>query len=227
MSAREIEQITDAAGFAAATQVSRETIERLTLYEALLRAWQPRINLVADATLAHIWHRHFSDSAQLLPLIPSRASTLIDLGSGAGFPGMVLAIMLADGHNRPQSPPAERLRVTLIESDRRKSAFLREVARQTGTSVEILSTRAENHETQAKAGVADVVTARAVAPLVQLLGLAAPYFGTATVGLFPKGRGVAVELEAAKSDWAFEASLVPSVSAVDASVVVVSHLRQR
>ncbi len=167
--------------FAAAFNVSRETLDRLATYEQLLRQWQTKINLVAASTLDAIWHRHFADSAQLLPLAP-QAQTWIDLGSGAGFPGLVVAMMLAEtvdagvpsplvgegqGGGVSQTfaavaPPTpnpspqgggESLRrtktprITLIESNARKCAFLREVVRQTGLSarvaVDILSTRIE------------------------------------------------------------------------------------
>ena len=122
--------------FAAAFNVSRETIARLETYEALLRQWQKAVNLVAPSTLDAIWHRHFADSAQLLPLAPG-ARTWVDLGSGAGFPGLVVAILLADRvtHPHPRPLPAEGegaaapTHVTLIESNARKCAFLREVVR--------------------------------------------------------------------------------------------------
>lgn len=212
-------KIADAAGFAASTKVSRETLERLNLYESVLREWQKRINLVAAATLRDVWQRHFLDSAQLMPLIPAGARRLVDLGSGAGFPGLVLAILLDE--TQPEA------RVTLIESDRRKGAFLREVARRAGAPVEILSMRIENAETQAKLGPVDVVTARALAPLPRLLGLAAPLFGSETVGLFLKGQSAAAEIVAARAIWSFEAELHPSRTAADASVVIVRRLQRR
>ena len=211
-------RVEDADSFAAATNVSRETIRRLNLYESALKLWQPRINLVASATLADLWHRHFHDSAQLLPLVPPEARSFADLGSGGGFPGLVLAILMAEG-------PARHF--VLVESDRRKCAFLREVARQCGVPVEILSTRIENSETQDKLGQVDVVTARALAPLERLLGLAAPLFGSETVGLFLKGQGAHAEVEAARAMWAFDAEFVPSVTASDANVVVVRRLARR
>ena len=126
--------ITTPEDFARAFGVSRETLERLETYEALLKQWQKTINLVAPSTLSDIWHRHFADSAQLLALAPPGAERWLDLGSGAGFPGLVLAILLAErGHGR----------VTLIESDTRKAAFLGEVARRVGVAVDILGTRIE------------------------------------------------------------------------------------
>lgn len=218
-------KVVDSASFAAATKVSRETLQRLNLYESLLRLWQPRINLVANATLDELWGRHFFDSAQLVPLIPSSARRLVDLGSGAGFPGLVLAILLcADRAGGAETVGTTRIHVTLVESDVRKGAFLREVARQTGTAVEILSTRIEKPETQAKLGQVDVVTARALAPLDKLLALAAPMFGSETIGLFLKGQGAQAEVEAARKIWSFDASLVPSATAADASIVVVRRL---
>ena len=132
--------------FATAFNVSRETIERLAIYEKLLRQWQKAVNLVAPSTLDAIWHRHFADSAQLLPLAPPGLHSWIDLGSGAGFPGLVVAILLAgaptprhaggvSSTRRGERMPAEQggpIHITLIESDTRKCAFLREVVRQTG-----------------------------------------------------------------------------------------------
>jgi 16S rRNA (guanine527-N7)-methyltransferase len=225
-------EVKDAASFAAATNVSRETLGRLNLYESLLRVWQTRINLVASATLDEIWQRHFLDSAQLMALVPAESRALVDLGSGGGFPGLVLAIMLherASGERPAAVGSGERRpwRFVLVESDARKGAFLREVARQTGVAVEILSTRIENSETQAKLGSPDVVTARALAPLATLLGLASPLFQAHTVGLFLKGRGAQAEVVAAQAQWAFDCELVPSVTAEDASIVVVRNLRRR
>ncbi len=194
---------------------------RLNLYESALQQWQRRINLVANATLSDVWHRHFADSAQLAALVPPGTRSIVDLGSGAGFPGLVLAIMFSGSGEAGKGSP----RVTLIESDTRKAAFLREVARQTGTAVDILSTRIENPETQAKVGHADVVSARALAPIERLLGLAEPLFGEQAVGLFLKGKSVQAEIEAARALWAFDVTLVSSVTAEDASIAVIRQVR--
>src|SRR5262245_10706309 len=156
------------AEFAAAFHVSRETLARLATYEGLLRQWQSAVNLVAASTLDAIWHRHFADSAQLLALAPG-ARAWVDLGSGAGFPGLVIALLLA-GDPSPERPgPQAKLpRMTLIESNARKCAFLREVVRATriarSLSVDILSTRIETATTQVSLQAPDVVSARAVAP---------------------------------------------------------------
>ena len=196
---------------------------RLNLYESLLRRWQPAVNLVAPATLPTIWSRHFADSAQLAALVPESARTLVDLGSGAGFPGLVLAILLVG-----ENPAGKGLhRVILVESDTRKAAFLREVARQTLAPVDILSIRIENPATQIKVGPVDVVTARALAPLDRLLALAAPLFGAETVGLFLKGRDAQAEIEAARKQWSFDVSLVPSVTDARASTAVIRRLVAR
>jgi 16S rRNA (guanine527-N7)-methyltransferase len=217
--------------FAAAFNVSRETIERLATYERLLRQWQKAVNLVAPSTLGDVWHRHFADSAQLLPFAP-QARTWVDLGSGAGFPGLVIAILLADrGAVSPFPRPSQgegTVRITLIESNARKCAFLREIVRATGIGthvvVDILSTRIEIAATQASLRGPDVVSARALAPLGKLTDLAAPLFASSTVGLFLKGRDAAAELEAAKRAWKFKVELVRSRTARDGRIVVVRGL---
>jgi 16S rRNA (guanine527-N7)-methyltransferase len=204
--------------FERAFGVSRETIERLKTYEALLKQWQKTINLVAPSTLADVWHRHFADSTQLLALAPPNAKHWVDLGSGAGFPGLVLAILLAERGGG---------RVTLIESDTRKAAFLAEVARRTGAAVDIQGTRIEKSATQAKVGPVDVVTARALAPLPRLLGLSAPFFSGPTVGLFLKGREGEAEVQVAEKLWEFEADLRPSLTDASGRVVVVRALNAK
>ena len=213
--AKEPSQIESPADFAREFQVSRETLERLNLYESLLRRWQPAVNLVAPATLPHIWSRHFADSAQLAALVPAEARSLVDLGSGGGFPGLVLGILMAGKGLQ---------RVILVESDMRKAAFLREVARQTAAPVEILSIRIEKCATQLKSEQVDVVMARALAPLDRLLALAAPMLGPQATGLFLKGQDAQAEIAAARKRWLFDVSCVPSVTDARASVVKI-HLR--
>ena len=204
------------ADFAEAFGVSRETLGRLEIYAGLLRRWQQTINLVAPSTLPDLWHRHFADSAQLLPLAPDGALRWADLGSGGGFPGLVIGMMLAD---RAGSS------LVLIESDARKCAFLHEVVRQTGLAmlvrVDILSGRIELAANTSNVGGLDVVSARALAPLDRLLGWCQPFFGLQTVGLLPKGRGIEAELALARKNWSFQAELVPSRTLVDGRIVVV------
>jgi 16S rRNA (guanine527-N7)-methyltransferase len=202
--------------FAKACNVSRETLDRLVIYADLLKRWQKAVNLVAPGTLPDVWHRHFADSAQLAPLVPATARRHADLGSGGGFPGLVVAIMLAE---------RGQLHTTLIESDQRKCAFLREVARQVGIAVDIMTTRIESSETHAKVGVVDVVTARALAPLDRLFALSAPLCTASTLGLFLKGRGVETELVAARRRWRFEHRLIPSRTQAGAHVVAVWNLK--
>jgi 16S rRNA (guanine527-N7)-methyltransferase len=171
-------------GFARLVPVSRETLDRLSAYVDLLKAWNPRINLVGGNSLGDVWRRHILDSAQLCPLLPPRCRVLLDLGSGAGLPGLILAIL-----GVPE--------VHLVEADQRKAAFLREAVRVTGASATVHARRIETLPPFA----VDVVTARALAPLADLLALAAPFLGPATVCLFLKGEGVAAELTRAKEAW--------------------------
>jgi 16S rRNA (guanine527-N7)-methyltransferase len=203
--------------FARAFSVSRETLANFGLYAELLKRWQNAVNLVAPSTLGEVWHRHFADSAQLLAHAPRDARRWLDLGSGGGFPGLVLAILLAERGGT---------HVTLVESDARKAAFLREVARQTGAPVDILSIRIEALPTHASLKPVDVVTARALAPLPRLLELAAPVFGANTVGLFLKGREAAAEVAAAQAagSSAFAISLAPSVTDWEGRIAVVRRV---
>lgn len=212
----EMPRIRSAEAFREVFGVSRETADRLAVYEGLLRTWQRTINLVSPATLEDAWHRHFADSAQLLHFSPSDAKNWLDLGSGAGFPGLVLAILLAE-----RAPEAH---MTLVESDSRKAAFLREVARKTGVAVEIRVERSENTATQAKSQIRDAITARALAPLPKLLGLALPFFSPQTVALFPKGREVEVEIDEAKRRFDFDSQLVPSLTDAEGRIVIVRNL---
>ncbi|MCY4319637.1 MAG: 16S rRNA (guanine(527)-N(7))-methyltransferase RsmG [Alphaproteobacteria bacterium] len=176
------------------TGVSRETTARLARHLCLLGRWQTRINLVGAATRADPWRRHVLDSAQLAPLIPPGAR-LADIGSGAGFPGLVLAII--------RGGP-----VDLIESDARKAAFLTEAARATEAPARVHNTRAEHLRLKA-----DIVTARACAPLDRLLGLALPLLAPGGICLFPKGTHVEKELEAARARWRMTVRRHPSLSA--------------
>ena len=164
--------------FQAETGVSRETLARLETYRALLDKWQSAINLVGHSTLGDVWRRHFLDSAQLIDLAPPAVGPWLDLGSGAGFPGLVLAILGAAD-------------VRLAESDARKCAFLREAARATETPITILHGRIE---ARAPVGAA-VITARALAPLAKLMALAARHARPGAVGLFLKGAGVDREIQ--------------------------------
>ena len=178
--------------------VSRETRDQLEALVNTLGRWQKAINLVGKATLEDIWIRHILDSAQLLPLVPGKAKRLVDLGSGGGFPGLVIAALRPD------------LVVTLIESDARKGAFLGEAARRMSlkNQPKVLISRIET----APPAEADVMTARALAPLGQLLGWAAPHRTDTAICLFHKGKGWQAEVATAKKDWDFEAQPFASVT---------------
>ncbi len=170
--------------FRTRTGLGAEPMERLTVYADLLIRWQQRINLVGPNTIPDLWRRHMLDSWQLYPLLPPTAHRLVDLGSGAGFPGLVLAILGApDPH--------------LIESDSRKAAFLREAARATGTEITVHTERIEKVSPLG----ADIVTARALAPLAKLLPWADRHLAPGGHCLFLKGAGAEDELTEAAKDW--------------------------
>lgn len=206
----------DRARALASTPVSRETTDRLDRFVGLLLAWQQRINLIAPSTVPQLWIRHIADSLQLLPLAP-QARTWVDLGSGAGFPGLVIACALAD------TAPA---RVHLIESNSKKAAFLREAARILGVPADIHAIRIEDFVKKPVPAV-DVVMARALAPLPELLAAAYPLLKTGALGLFPKGQDVGLELTAAARCWSIEAALVPSRTDPKGRIVCVKGLRPR
>ncbi|HXZ00560.1 MAG TPA: 16S rRNA (guanine(527)-N(7))-methyltransferase RsmG [Stellaceae bacterium] len=183
------------AGFAKLTGVSRETLDRLAKYVELLNSWTRRINLVGRDTLGDVWRRHILDSAQLFPLIPREARKLVDLGSGAGLPGLVLAIM-----GVPE--------VHLIESDGRKAAFLREALRITGAPAVLHAQRID----RVPGFAADVVTARALAPLPELLAISERFLGPHTICLFLKGRKIEEELTEAAKTWHIRENRQPSLT---------------
>jgi 16S rRNA (guanine527-N7)-methyltransferase len=225
-----------AEGFAAALpdvmeNVSRETLADLQKYAEVLTAWQAKMNLVGPSTLPDIWRRHFLDSAQLYPLLPdndrdsARKLKIFDLGSGAGFPGLVLAILARHDKRFEGGRP---LRVNLIESDRKKAAFLAEAARAVGftpddtskTAVRIRAQRAEVIEPQ----IADVVTARALAPLEKLLPWMARFADDKTILLIPKGEQAEAELQSAGKDWKMKIDRVPSRSDARGTILVLRQL---
>ena len=187
--------------------VSRETLELFACYGELLVKWQSKINLVSGKTLDDIWLRHFLDSAQLFRLLPAKNKSILDVGSGAGFPGLVLVLMGARN-------------VTLIESDTKKCMFLREVLRQTGKSANIVNCRIEEYGHREF----DIVTARALAPMERLLSYVKPYFGAHTKGLFPKGKQVDEELTKAMKQWKLEVSRVPSITSNTGVILVVEKI---
>jgi 16S rRNA (guanine527-N7)-methyltransferase len=196
--------------------VSRETTDRLDRLAALFLEWQPRINLVARSTLPHLWTRHIADSAQLLRFALA-ARTWVDLGSGAGFPGLVIACALAEH--------AGAL-VHLIESTAKKCAFLRDAIAALDIPAVVHNQRIEEFTSDFK-GHVDAVTARALAPLDRLLALAAPLLKIGAVGIFPKGQDVEAELTAASKYWNVDCVLEPSVTSPASRIVVVRKLTAR
>ncbi len=164
--------------------VPRETVERLDAFSALLLAWNRKINLVSHSDEPAIFERHISDSLQLAPLIPPHIERALDLGSGGGFPALILAI-------------ATNIPFTLVESDVRKCAFLREAARVTGAPATVVNARIE----AAGLPIFPLITARALAPLPRLLALAATYFTKSSVLLLPKGAAVDAEITEAENEW--------------------------
>lgn len=185
--------------------VSRETRRQLEVLVDTLGRWQKAINLVGRGTMDGVWERHVLDSAQIVPLIPAGAATLVDLGSGGGFPGLVVAAMRPD------------LQLTMIESDARKSAFLREAARKMALSnpPTIVVERIE----KAPPAAADVVTARALAPLGQLLEWSDRHRTDTAICLFHKGKGWQAEVDEAKKEWDFSPEPIASVTDRDAVIL--------
>jgi 16S rRNA (guanine527-N7)-methyltransferase len=196
------------------TDVSRETLKDLSTYHDLLLRWTKSINLIARSTVVDAWDRHIADSAQLFALIPARAQTLIDIGSGGGLPGLVLAIMAKE-----QMP---QLRLMLVESDQRKATFLRTVVRELRLPADV---RAERIEDVVDIR-ADVITARALASLPQLLEFAAGLMHPAGVALFHKGRGYEVELIAAQTDWQFSVQAHISQTDPDARLLQIEEIHR-
>lgn len=199
--------------------VSRETAEKLSHYRAVLEKWQKAINLVSPATLRDAAIRHFDDSLQLLPLIPADARTLYDLGSGAGFPGLVLAIVKPD------------LAVTLVESDQKKCSFLSTVSRETKAGATIANERIEVATAPVESGgrpAPDVVTARALAALPVLLDMVAPWAAqnpNLTL-IFPKGARAADEMAEARKKWDFSVVEYQSATDVAARVLVLTGIQK-
>lgn len=192
--------------------VSRETLERLKAYETSLHEWQKKFNLVSNASLEDAWNRHFLDSMQLFNFIPKTARTLCDFGSGAGFPGMVLAIMAKE-----KTP---YLKVSLIESIKKKTLYLNEVNKITEANAVIINDRIENIPPQSF----DVITSRAMASLKDLLNYTKKFFGKNTVCIFPKGKSYAEEIAEAEKFGKFDCKIVPSEMSSEGVILIITNL---
>ena len=208
----------DAAGkfgpeeFAASALVSRETLARLKAYAGLLVEWNARHNLVSTASLEDVWRRHFWDSAQLAHLLPETAKSLVDLGSGAGFPGLVLAEIFRD----------RALQVVLYEATAKKCRFLAEIAARLKLDLEIRNVRIAD----AKPEPFDVVVARACAPLAELLPYAQRFWGPGTIALLLKGQNVEVELTQARKSWRIGENRHPSRSDPSGTILEITEMQR-
>ena len=200
--------MTGATSLSIPADVSRETSQRLTVFAELLQHWNQRINLVSPRDLPHLWDRHIADSLQLLEELPLGAS-FVDLGSGGGFPGLVLAIA-------NDSP------VTLVEADQRKASFLREAARATRTTANVIARRIE----QADLPPTRYLTARALAPLPRLLDWSARFLAADGVCLFLKGRSAEDELTAAATEWHMAVSRRRSRTDPEGVILRLSEIRR-
>lgn len=200
---------------AAAFGVSRESRARLETFVALLERWNRKVNLIGPATVPDIWARHVADSLQMMRYTPGDARIILDVGSGGGFPGLVLAIALAE---RPG------VTVHMVESNGKKATFLREAVRVTGTPAIVHARRIEEIGPDALSGNPDVVTARAVAPLAKLLALTGRFIAEGAVGLFLKGQNVDSELTEAARSWNIDAQSHPSVTGSAGTVLVVREV---
>ncbi len=190
--------------------VPRETLEALDRYAEMLTEWNQRINLVSESTLPELWTRHFLDSAQLMSFIPDRAETLADMGSGAGFPGIVLSIL-----GFPE--------VHLIESIGKKANFLGEVIRELGLPAAVHQVRIE----EMKGSKADIITARALKSLPELMKYAQPMMEKESLCLFLKGKNVLEELTESAQSWTFDFAKCPSISDPSGSVLIIKNLRSK
>lgn len=200
--------------FLQAANVSRETLERLEVYERLLKKWNPAINLVSKATLADIWGRHFLDSAQLFPLFPTQSAHWVDIGSGGGFPGIVLAIQAEELESNPK--------MTLIESDQRKAAFLLTVIRELSLSSKVIVERVEKAEAQ----TADVLSARALAPLDKLLAFAKRHLLPTGTAIFPKGETYKQEIKHAREHWRFDVKEHKSATSANSVILEIGAIER-
>jgi len=198
----------------AAPQISALATERLQIFVGLLAKWNAAINLVSPASLADVWTRHIADSAQVLDAAPIRRARWLDMGSGAGFPGIVIALITADTPN-----PVE---MTLVESDRRKAAFLSTVSRETGVPMIIQAARIEAVVPQN----ADTVSARALAPLLRLCSFAERHLAPDGTALFLKGGHYAAEIAEARRTWSFALDVRKSSTDPAGAVLIMKDLRR-
>lgn len=206
--------MTEQEKFASKQDVSRETIERLQVYEDLLKKWTSKINLVAKSTVPEVWTRHFLDSAQVFSVIPGDARVLVDFGSGGGFPGLVIAAIAAE--------KMPSLSVSLVEADIRKASFLVTAAREMNLDVRVHAERVE----AIPAYGADVITARALAPLVDLFAMAEQHLHSGGTALFLKGAQHQAELDNASHMWNFHVTKLQSATNNASALLKITDLKR-
>ena len=194
--------------------VSRETFERLEILAKLLVKWNPRINLVSKSTMTDLWARHILDSVQVLRASPQNVPHWVDIGSGGGFPGLVIALIC----DEPETPQ----KTTLIESDQRKCAFLRTVLRETGVQAAVITDRIEKATPQN----ADVLSARALADLSLLFEFADRHLKASGTAVFPKGARWEKELKSAQESWSFDCEVVKSITDPEAVILKIGELKR-
>lgn len=203
------------------TGVSRETLEHYQMWYSLLSRWNKKINLVAPSTLHDFWLRHALDSWQLVELLPdgrNAAKTVVDMGAGAGFPGLAMAIALRD------TPGAQ---ITLVEANGKKCNFLRTVIRELNLPAKAIQTRIENFELPEAEKPYDVITARAFSPLPKLLDYSLPFWSSRTTALLPKGENWQAELDAARKIFDFDLETTPSQTSDQAMILKVTNLQRK
>ena len=201
--------------FARESNVSRETLEDYQLWHTLLLKWNRKINLVSPAALEEFWRRHALDSWQITPHIPSKAQNSLDLGSGAGFPAIAMAIDAKYRNTDHQN--------LMVESAGKKASFLRAVIRELNLPAKVTSERAEHLSAQPY----DVISARAFAPLDRLFNYAQPFWGNETIGLFLKGENVDAEIAEAHKSWEYDVESIPSLSGATGCILKITGLRQK
>jgi len=192
--------------------VSRETMTDLDRLATMTKTWTRKINLVAPSTVGVVWDRHIRDSAQLLVHAPVDWRHWVDLGSGGGFPGLVVAVLAGSDRG-----------VTLVESDLRKCTFLRTAIRELGLTAKVVNDRVE----KTLIARADIVSARALGPLSQLLDFASGILHESGTALFPKGQTHVSEILSARESWCFECDALPSITNPDARILRISRIRKR
>lgn len=198
----------------AAGNVSRETLASLEKYAAILKKWNRAINLVSASTVDQIWSRHILDSAQVFRIAPKHANLWVDMGSGAGFPGLVVACLA-----KAERPALE---FVCIESDQRKAEFLRTIVRELDLNAKIIANRIEKVPPLG----ADIVSARALAPIPRLLDLAEPHLGPGGTAVFLKGAGFHQELDDAASEWSFDIEIEPSITESSGVILTLGGIRR-